>query len=201
MPDPSLEKKAARIKLILFDIDGVLTDGRVLLHPDGSESKWFFIRDGIAMVWAQRAGVRIGLLSGRASPTTAHRAAQLGITLVFQGVANKLQAYEGILAGEGLSDADVAYMGDDLVDLAVLDRVGLSAAPLDAVAEVRARVDWTSLMKAGDGAARDLVEMILQAQKRWEAIVTSYLNEPSTGPARRPPGRRNAPPRGRTRSR
>jgi 3-deoxy-D-manno-octulosonate 8-phosphate phosphatase (KDO 8-P phosphatase) len=171
-----------RVRLILFDIDGVLTDGRVLLHADGSESKAFFIRDGIAMVWAQRAGVRVGLLSGRSSPTTPHRAAQLGITLVHQGVANKLAVYERILGDERLRDEEVAYMGDDLVDLAVLERVGLSAAPRDAVEEVRARVTWTSGLDAGAGAARELVELILKAQDRWDEVVRAYLNEAASLP-------------------
>jgi 3-deoxy-D-manno-octulosonate 8-phosphate phosphatase (KDO 8-P phosphatase) len=176
-----LDAKAARIKLILLDVDGVLTDGRVLVHSDGSESKAFFIRDGIAMVWARERGLRVGLLSGRASPTTPHRAAQLGITLVRQGVPNKLEAYESILADEGLTDPDVAYMGDDLVDLAVLGRVGLSAAPADAAAEVRARVDWTSTTEAAHGAAREFIEMILRAQGRWDGIVAGYLSESSDG--------------------
>jgi 3-deoxy-D-manno-octulosonate 8-phosphate phosphatase (KDO 8-P phosphatase) len=173
----SVEARAARIKLLLFDIDGVLTDGHVVVHADGTESKAFFIRDGIAMVWAQRAGLRVGLLSGRSSPTTMHRAAQLDITLVRQGVANKLDVYETILADQGLADEEVAYMGDDLVDLGVLARVGLSAAPCDAVAEVRTRVDWVSQARASQGAARELVELVLRAQNRWDDIVTAYLNE------------------------
>jgi 3-deoxy-D-manno-octulosonate 8-phosphate phosphatase (KDO 8-P phosphatase) len=171
--------KAARIKLLLFDVDGVLTDGAVIIHVDGNESKRFGIRDGIAMVWAQRSGLKVGLLSARHSATTPHRAAQLGITLVHQGVSSKAAAYERILADEQLSDADVAYMGDDIVDLAVLGRVGLSAAPADAVAEVRARVDWVSGANGGSGAARELVETILRAQGRWENVVASYLREGS----------------------
>jgi 3-deoxy-D-manno-octulosonate 8-phosphate phosphatase (KDO 8-P phosphatase) len=178
----SLEARAAKIRLLLFDVDGVLTDGRILLHGDGSESKVFFIRDGIAMVWAQRAGIRVGLLSGRSSPTTPHRAAQLGITLVHQGVGNKLAVYERILADEDLTDEEVAYMGDDVVDLAVLGRVGLSAAPGDAVADVRDRVDWTSTSRAACGAAREFVEFVLKAQGHWEAIVDRYLNEVASPP-------------------
>src|SRR2546422_3216470 len=96
----SFQAKASHIKLLLFDVDGVLTDGRVSIHADGTESKQFGIRDGIAMVWARRAGLRVGFLSARNSPTTPHRAAQLGITLVYQGVASKLDAYERILADE-----------------------------------------------------------------------------------------------------
>ena len=169
----SVQAKAARIKLILFDVDGVLTDGRVLVHSDGTESKSFFVRDGIAMVWAERAGLRVGLLSARTSPTTPHRAAQLGLTIVHQGVTNKVSAYESVLADQQLRDADVAYMGDDIVDLGVLARVGLSAAPADAVPEVRGRVDWVSVGKASDGAARELIELILRAQNRWEDLVRS----------------------------
>jgi len=170
----SVDAKAARIKLILLDVDGVLTDGKVVVHADGTESKRFDIKDGMAIVWAQRVGLRVGLLSARQSPTTPHRAAQLGIAIVHQGVASKPEAYAEILAGLGLGDAEVAYMADDIVDLAVLGRAGLSAAPRDAVAEVRARVDWVSSAKGGDGAVRELVELILRAQGRWEALVAGY---------------------------
>jgi 3-deoxy-D-manno-octulosonate 8-phosphate phosphatase (KDO 8-P phosphatase) len=173
----STEAKAAKIRLILFDVDGVLTDGKVVIHVDATESKTFDIKDGIAMVWAQRAGLIVGLLSARQSATTPHRAAQLGITLVRQGVANKLDAYDQILSELSLTDAQVAYMGDDIVDLAVLGRVGLSTAPANAVAEVRARVDWVSTRIGGDGAARELLELILRTQGRWEALVAAYADE------------------------
>jgi 3-deoxy-D-manno-octulosonate 8-phosphate phosphatase (KDO 8-P phosphatase) len=170
-------RQAARIKLLLFDVDGVLTDGKILMHADGTESKQFDIKDGTAIVWAQRAGLTVGLLSARTSAATAQRAAQLGVALVRQGVASKLDAYEEILRQQGLSDEDVAYMGDDVLDLPVLGRVGLSAAPADAVADVRTRVHWVSAMMGGDGAARELIEMILRDQGRWEAILASYLRE------------------------
>src|SRR5204863_4959485 len=115
-------------------------------------------RDGIAMVWAQRASLKVGLLSARNSATTPHRAAQLGITIVHQGVLNKFDGYERILADTHLTDADVAYMGDDIVDLSVLGRAGLSACPADAVAEVQAKVDWISRFPGGSGAVRELIE-------------------------------------------
>jgi 3-deoxy-D-manno-octulosonate 8-phosphate phosphatase (KDO 8-P phosphatase) len=172
-----VQAKAARIKLILFDIDGVLTDGVVVVHADGTESKNFAIRDGIAMIWAQRAGIRVGFLSARNSPTTPHRAAQLGITLVYQGVLNKLASYEQILIDLALADEDVAYMGDDIVDLAVLKRVGLSSAPADAVSEVRSRVDVVTTSAGGRGAARELIELVLRAQSAWDGVVQGYLNE------------------------
>jgi 3-deoxy-D-manno-octulosonate 8-phosphate phosphatase (KDO 8-P phosphatase) len=169
----SFTTKARRVKLILFDVDGVLTDGTVAIHADGTESKTFNIRDGIAMVWAERVGLKVGLLSARLSPTTPHRAAQLGLTIVEQGVTNKLAGYERILKSTGLADAEVAYMGDDVVDLGVLARAGLAAAPADAVAEVRASVDWVSGVDGGRGAARDLIERVLKAQHRWKAIVAA----------------------------
>jgi 3-deoxy-D-manno-octulosonate 8-phosphate phosphatase (KDO 8-P phosphatase) len=175
--DAAVERRAAAVKLILFDVDGVLTDGTVLVNGDGSESKRFAIRDGIAMVWAQRAGLKVGFLSARSSPTTVHRAAQLGVTIVYNGVMNKAEAYDRILADEQLADGDVAYMGDDIVDLGVLARAGLSAAPADAVDEVRGRVHWVSGFKGGRGAARELIEVILKAQDRWNAVVDRYASE------------------------
>jgi 3-deoxy-D-manno-octulosonate 8-phosphate phosphatase (KDO 8-P phosphatase) len=172
-----LAAKAAKIKLILLDVDGVLTDGAVVIYADGSESKRFHIRDGIALVWAQRAGITVGLLSARNSPTTAQRAAQLGITLIHQGVASKIKTYDQIVGDMVLSDDEVAYMGDDIVDLAVLARVGLSAAPSNAVAEVRSRANFVSACPGGDGAVRELVEMILRAQGQWEPLVEAYEAE------------------------
>jgi 3-deoxy-D-manno-octulosonate 8-phosphate phosphatase (KDO 8-P phosphatase) len=175
----SITDRAKPIRLVLFDVDGVLTDGRVQIHADGTESKTFGIRDGIAMVWAQRAGIAVGFLSARLSPTTPHRAAQLGVTLVYHGVQSKLATYEQILMDRNLQDHEVAYMGDDVVDLAVLARAGLAAAPADAVAEVRSRVHWVSGVNAGSGAARELIELILKAQNLWEGVVAAYLNEPA----------------------
>jgi 3-deoxy-D-manno-octulosonate 8-phosphate phosphatase (KDO 8-P phosphatase) len=170
----SIHAKASRIRLVLFDVDGVLTDGKVVLHANGTESKSFGIRDGIAMVWAQRAGIKVGFLSARSSATTPHRAAQLGVSLVHHGVASKIETYDRILRDEQLADDVVAYMGDDIVDLAVLARVGLSAAPADAVQEVRDRVDWVSAHGGGSGAARELIETIMRAQHKWDAVVAAY---------------------------
>lgn len=174
MVQGSVEKRAARVRLVLFDVDGVLTDGRVVLHGNGGESKQFHIRDGIVMVWAQRVGLKIGFLSARMSATTTERAAQLGITLVHQGVRSKIDAYGEIVGDIGLNDEEIAYMGDDIVDIAVLSRVGLAAAPADAVAEVRERVHWVAPSAGGAGAARELLELILRAQGRWDAIVRSF---------------------------
>ena len=181
----SIQAKASKIRLLLFDVDGVLTDGKVLLHGDGTESKQFDIKDGIAIVWAQRAGLTVGFLSARTSASTTQRAAQLGVTLVYQGVANKLDTYEQIVGDLCEDDAEVAYMGDDIVDLGVIERVGLSAAPADAVEEVRARVHWVSGAPGGRGAVRELIEVVLRAQGRWEALVASYTGEAASSQARR----------------
>ena len=162
-----MDARAKEVRLILFDVDGVLTDGKLLLHADGSESKQFDIKDGTAIVWALRLGFTVGFLSARTSAATSRRAAQLGVTLVHQGVASKLETYDQIVDELLLEDDQVAYMGDDVLDLPVIVRAGLSASPSDAVEEVRSRVDYVSLAGGGDGAARDLVELVLKAQGRW----------------------------------
>ena len=173
----NLTEKAAAVRLILLDVDGVLTDGAVVIYGDGSESKRFHIRDGIALVWAQRAGITVGLLSARHSATTAQRAAQLGITLVHQGVSSKIDTYDQIVGDMVLGDKEVAYMGDDSVDLSVMRRVGLAAAPANAVAEVQSRADFVSTRDGGEGAVRELVELILRAQGQWDPLVAAYEAE------------------------
>jgi 3-deoxy-D-manno-octulosonate 8-phosphate phosphatase (KDO 8-P phosphatase) len=172
-----LQHAARRIKLILFDVDGVLTDGKILMHADGTESKRFDIKDGTAIVWALKLGLTVGFLSARASASTGQRAAQLGVTLVHQGVSSKLETYDQIVDELLLEHEQVAYMGDDVLDLPVLGRAGLAAAPADAVADVRTRAHWVSQARGGDGAARDLIELILKAQGKWEALMAAYLAE------------------------
>lgn len=171
----AIEGRARALRLLLFDVDGVLTDGTLFMRPDGSDVKPFFIRDGAALVWAQREGLQVGILSGRASDATARRAAELGITLVAQGESDKRAAYSKILTAQGLSDDQVAFMGDDMPDLPVLARVGLSAAPADAADEVRARVHWVSRHDGGKGAVREFVEMLLRMRGRWNAVIQGYL--------------------------
>jgi 3-deoxy-D-manno-octulosonate 8-phosphate phosphatase (KDO 8-P phosphatase) len=178
----TIEERAAAIRLILFDVDGVLTDGKLLLHADGSESKQFDIRDGTAIVWAQRLGFTIGFLSARSSPATARRAAQLGVTLLHQGVSSKLETYDQIVNDLRLQSDQVAYMGDDVLDLPVLARAGLSAAPADAAPDVRDRVHWVSCSAGGSGAARELIETVLKAQGKWDEVLQPYLSEGGGGP-------------------
>jgi 3-deoxy-D-manno-octulosonate 8-phosphate phosphatase (KDO 8-P phosphatase) len=177
--DKVLAARATAIRLLLLDVDGVLTDGTVLMHGDGSEAKRFHIKDGAAMVWAQAVGLQIGWISSRPSAATDRRASELGVTLLVQSRQPKVKSYEQILRRHRLTDQQVAFMGDDLVDLAVLSRVGISAAPSDAVTEVRSRVDYVTAAAGGEGAVRELVEWLLQAQGRWDAVVTRWLGQGS----------------------
>jgi 3-deoxy-D-manno-octulosonate 8-phosphate phosphatase (KDO 8-P phosphatase) len=163
--------RAKKIRLVLLDVDGVLTDGTVVMHGDGTESKQFFIRDGAGIVWAMRAGLTIGLLSARESATTNQRAAQLGIRIVAQGVTSKADEYTRIIGELGVDDEQVAYMGDDVLDVPVLSRVGFAAVPADAVVEARAHAHWTSAYAGGRGAVREFLELILDAQERWAGVV------------------------------
>jgi 3-deoxy-D-manno-octulosonate 8-phosphate phosphatase (KDO 8-P phosphatase) len=159
------------VRLLLLDVDGVMTDGTVSISSNGDEAKSFSIRDGAAIVWAQRAGFEVAILSGRPSPATSRRAAELGIRRVMQGPPNKRQAYEELLRDGGFADREVAYMGDDWLDLVILERVGLAAAPADAAKEVRQRVHWVSRYPGGRGAVRELIELMLKAHKRFDDTV------------------------------
>jgi 3-deoxy-D-manno-octulosonate 8-phosphate phosphatase (KDO 8-P phosphatase) len=165
------DARAKKIRLVLLDVDGVLTDGTVLMHGDGTESKNFHIRDGAGIVWAMRAGLTIGLLSARESATTIQRATQLGIPIVSQGTASKASEYVRIITEQGLRDEQVAFMGDDVLDVPVLKRVGLAGAPADATDEARAQAHWVSAVPGGRGAVREFLETILKAQGRWAGIV------------------------------
>jgi 3-deoxy-D-manno-octulosonate 8-phosphate phosphatase (KDO 8-P phosphatase) len=167
----TVDARARRIRLVLLDVDGVLTDGTIVLHGDGTESKAFHIRDGAAIVWTLRSGLTVGLLSARESAPTLRRAAQLGIPIVSQGAASKVAEYARITAELGVTDEEVAYMGDDLLDVAVLRKVGFAAVPADAAREARACAHWVSAQAGGRGAVRELLELILKAQDRWDPLV------------------------------
>lgn len=168
------EARAARVRVLLFDVDGVLTDGTTLVDAEGRESLGFDIRDGLGLVAAQRAGLIAGVVSSRAVAAAQHRAAALGLRHALLGVHDKLDAVTRVLAHEGVGFEALAYMGDDLVDLPVLARAGLSAAPADAVPDVRARVHLVTTAAGGRGAARELVELVLRAQDTWTAVVEGY---------------------------
>lgn len=167
--------RARRVRLLLFDVDGVLTDCSVTISASG-EAKTFSVRDGAALQWAKQSGLEVGFLSARPSEATARRAKELGIDLVVQSPAPKRESFKTLLASKRLSPEEVAYMGDDLADLGVIKQVGLSAAPADAVPDVTARVNWISTQAGGRGAVREFIEVVLRARNQWDAVVSRHLD-------------------------
>lgn len=163
-----------RIRLILSDVDGVLTDGGVTFDNQGVEHKTFHIRDGLGIRAWIGSGGKFGLLTARSSHIVKVRAAELGIEIVRQGFEKKWPAAQEIMKSLGISAEETCFIGDDLTDLPVIRRVGLGAAVADAAAEVRASAQWVARRDGGRGAVRELVETILSAQGRWEDIVEKY---------------------------
>ena len=170
-----MRDKLARIKLLLMDVDGVLTDGRIIYDNQGNELKAFDVKDGHGLKMVQRADIALGIITGRSSQVVAKRAAELGIAILYQGAKVKLDPYREILKQTGLSDAEVAYVGDDIVDLPLLRRVGFSATVADALDEVKERVDFVTRRPGGRGAVREICDMLLQAQGRWESLTERYF--------------------------
>jgi 3-deoxy-D-manno-octulosonate 8-phosphate phosphatase (KDO 8-P phosphatase) len=170
--------RARHIKLLLMDCDGVLTDGGLHYTFDGKHVlegvKVFHIHDGQGLKLAREAGLKLGIISGRVSPALVARARELQIERLHQGIDDKLTVYEQIKTDEGLSDDQIAYIGDDLPDLAVMRRVGLAIAVADAVAEIRECVHFVTSKPGGRGAAREAVELILRAQDKWSESLLRY---------------------------
>ena len=171
------EKRARRVELILMDVDGVLTDGRILLIPDGGgvqEVKMFDVQDGVGITFAHRVGLRTGVLTGRISASVLARARELGMEIVEQGSHNKLESYSKIKAATNLEDAAIAYIGDDYQDLPVLRRAGLAVAPANAQEEVKQACHLVTERAGGRGAVREALDFILRAQGKWDQIMTRY---------------------------
>lgn len=165
----------AAIKLLLLDVDGVLTDGRITYDNQGNELKSFDVKDGHGLKLLQRAGISIGIITGRQSDLVARRAAELGIDILYQGALRKLDPYLEILANLGLSDEQVAYVGDDLIDLPLLRRVGFSATVSDAHPEVLPLVDYISRLPGGRGAVREICDLLLKGGGHWEQVTSRYF--------------------------
>jgi len=159
--------RPARIKLLVLDVDGVLTDGGLYYGPSGEEVKRFHVHDGLAIVAARRAALGIAVISGRTSAAVAQRMGELGISEVHQGVERKVTVLDALLARLGLDARDAAAMGDDLSDLPLMRRVGLGLAPSNAAPEVRRAAHWVSRHRGGDGAVREAIELLLRARKAW----------------------------------
>ena len=173
-PDAPLEDRLRHIRLILSDVDGVLTNGGVIFDNQGIESKRFHIRDGMGIVLWQRAGQDFGIISGRTSQIVKLRAAELDIDIVRQGFEDKLSVMQEILEQLGLTAQQSCYIGDDLPDLAPVKHAGVGVAVADAVADVRDAADYVTKVGGGQGAVRELIELILKAQHRWEDVVRKY---------------------------
>jgi 3-deoxy-D-manno-octulosonate 8-phosphate phosphatase (KDO 8-P phosphatase) len=175
LPSATLVERAGALDWLLFDVDGVLTDGRLLYGADGEQWKVFDVRDGIGLKLAQRAGLKVGLLSGRQSRALEARAQELGLDALIMHRDDKAAAFGELLAARGTAAARVAYMGDDLVDLPVLLACGLSFAPADAAPDVRGRVHHVLSRPGGRGAVREMVELVLRARGAWDRLLAGYL--------------------------
>ena len=169
-----MNDRLAKIKLLLLDVDGVMTDGRIIFDSNGVESKFFNVKDGHGIKLLQRTGIEVGIISGRESQVVANRAVELGISQVYQKSLDKLVPYRQMLEATGLVDEQVAFMGDDIIDIPLLRRVGFAAAPADAVAEVLPFAHFVSRNRGGWGAVRELCDLILKGQGSWDSVTSRY---------------------------
>lgn len=168
--------RAQKIKLLILDVDGVMTNGEIIFSRDGDAMKVFNPTDGLGLSIAQRAGIRVAIITGRQSDMVRLRAMELKIPDIYQGFIDKLQAFAELQDKYGITAAEIAYVGDDLNDLPVLMRAGLACAPANAVEDVKNRVHYVCRREGGRGAVREIVEMILKVQGKWDGIVQEYLN-------------------------
>ena len=167
---PTLRSKAKKIKLLLLDVDGVLTDGRIILDNQGNELKAFHVRDGHGIKLAQRAGIVIGIITGRKAEVVSVRARELGIGEVHQGALQKIGVYEALLEKYGLRDDEAAFIGDDIVDVGILKRVGFAVTVADCDPAVKPYADMITQSKGGRGAVREVINLLLASQGKKPAL-------------------------------
>jgi 3-deoxy-D-manno-octulosonate 8-phosphate phosphatase (KDO 8-P phosphatase) len=170
----NIKEKLCKIKLLILDVDGVMTDGKIIMDDEGRELKSFNVRDGHGIKILQRYGVGVAILTGRKSKVVEYRAKDLEIKDVYQGALNKKEVFEKILKKRKLSADETAYVGDDIVDIPVLKRVGFSVAVADALDVVKEAVNYVTKNRGGHGAVREICEMILQAQGKWTEVAARY---------------------------
>ena len=172
------QELAAGIRLVLMDVDGVMTDGTLwnVPGPDGTifETKGFDSQDGISLQWLSWYGIKTGVISGRVSPATAERCKQCKFSYIYQGHIEKIPILQEILADSGVAASEVAYLGDDLTDIVVMRRVGLAIATANARPEVKAAAHYTTEARGGQGAVREAAEMILRAKGHWQELLAKY---------------------------
>lgn len=177
----SIQEKIRKIKILLLDVDGVMTDGGILLGPDSLELKRFHVQDGMGIALAKAAGLLIGIITGRDSEAVRRRADELGIDEVQQGFFYKEEGYQEILKKHGLKDEEIAYMGDDLLDIPILKRVGLSICVANGAEEAKKVSHYITKKNGGEGAVREVVEMLLNGMGKKETAITSILNRVKKG--------------------
>ncbi|WP_112185939.1 HAD family hydrolase [Ralstonia sp. GX3-BWBA] len=177
---PQAMERAARVRLMVFDVDGVLTDGRLLVGPEGEISKAFDTLDGHGIKLLAQAGVTTAIISGRQSEIVAWRAGELGIEHLYQGVADKREAFARLLAATQLQATDAGYMGDDWPDLPVMTMMGFTACPAQAHAELRSRAHYVAQATGGRGAVREVADLILKAQGAYDALLAQLLQAPQS---------------------
>jgi 3-deoxy-D-manno-octulosonate 8-phosphate phosphatase (KDO 8-P phosphatase) len=174
VPTRALIAKFKKVRLFICDVDGVLTDGTVLMG-DGKEYKSFNIQDGLGLILLMRSGLKVAWVSNRPSPVTQQRAEELGINYLVQGKQSKVEAVESLLASEGFNWADVCYVGDDIVDLGALKRAGVAVAVANAIDEAKKLADYVTRAHGGEGAVREVVRLLLSAQGKWQDIVQHFM--------------------------
>jgi len=172
-----ITEKANKIKLLILDVDGVLTDNRLFYNDEGVETKTFYTRDGHGMVMVQKSGIDIAIITGRRSQLVTNRMQDLKVKHVFQGVPDKLPTFNKLVDDLGLQLDEIAYVGDDILDLPILMRIGLSVAPADADREVKPRVDFVSEFEGGRGCVREVCEIIMRSQGTWQTHMDFYLRD------------------------
>ncbi len=174
----SITELASKIRLLLMDVDGVLTDGKLYSVPDAAgnmvETKGFDTQDGIALQWLSWKGIKSGVISGRLSPAVVARAKQVNMTYIYQGHIEKIPILEEILKDSGIPAEQVAYMGDDLTDVVIMRRVGLSIATANARPEVKRSAMHITTAAGGNGAVREVIELLLKAQGHWDGLLRKY---------------------------
>ncbi len=174
-PRQGWKERAKGVRLLLLDVDGVLTDGRIIFDGGGNEWKFFNVKDGHGIKLAQRAGLEVGILSGRRSRAVSVRARDLGIQLVVQRALDKGHALEKIMAQRHIQPQQICYVGDDVVDIPVFSRVGFAVAVADGVAEAKAMAHYVTVARGGKGAVREVCEILLKSQGKWAAVCQKYF--------------------------
>ena len=174
MAELSVAQRAAGIKLLVLDIDGVLTDGRLIIGPGGAESKNFNVRDGLGIKTMEHLGIPTALISGRSSEVNRKRAADLGIKDVYEGILHKAPAFEKVCRDNGLELKEAAFMGDDLIDLPAMQLAGLALAPADAILEAKEAAHWVCSAKGGHGAVREACDLLLKSKGLWQDAIKVY---------------------------